>query len=58
MGFLSTTFKLWMEVPGYPPLWLCGLVAFMVSKAQQEKAKMGSIYIDHDVDSDHHAPDA
>ncbi len=49
--FLKTTFKLWLNVPGCPPLWKCAVVALVVLDAPKPN-KMGSVVIEDLVDSD------
>lgn len=47
--FVKTTWKLWMDVPGKPPLWQCAAVAWLVVRAPKTN-KIGSIDIDELVD--------
>lgn len=47
--FVKTTWKLWMDVPGMPPLWQCAAVAWLVVRAPKTN-KISSIDIDELVD--------
>jgi hypothetical protein len=45
VNFVKTTWKLWMDVPGFPPLWKCAAVALLIATSPHPN-KMGSIVID------------
>ena len=48
--FAKTTWRLWMDVPGKPPLWKCAMVAYLIASAPKQ-SQMGSISIDELLES-------
>jgi hypothetical protein len=45
IDFAKTTIRLWMDVPGMPPLWKCAAVAWCICRTPKT-VKIGSINID------------
>lgn len=43
--FIKTTWTLWMDVPGKPPLWKCAAVALLIATAPKNN-KIGSLDIE------------
>lgn len=49
IDFAKTAFRLWMDVPGMPPLWKCVAVAWCICRTPKT-VKIGSINIEQPVD--------